>query len=382
MSAAKVRPTILMPVYNGIEYDGRVRRAAEALSQDNDVIVVSLATGNVFSPSGYRVEAVSVPSAARIKLRPHVAFWVAVLVRAMRLRPDAVHAHDFFLAAPGWLAARLTGARFIYDAHELIIPSPGVKMSARDKFWYWLESWAVRRANVVISANIERATLMKSHYVLHTTPTVVRNIPPDLARSIARQTLTVEEGGSSAALVRLVYQGDVSLERGVGRFVEAVAQLGPQYELTIVGPGPDSAAVAAMIVKLGVGDRVRVVGRVPAAELPAIMRAADLGVICYPDRGWNNIYCAPNKLYEYAQVGLPMVATANPVLRSVFDTYRIGYSGDDVVETIRAAARDRATLAGNLHRFLAENRWENESSTLRDVYRRLLAVPDSEDYGA
>ncbi|MEO7102181.1 MAG: glycosyltransferase, partial [Gemmatimonadaceae bacterium] len=238
-------------------------------------------------------------------------------------------------------------------------------------FWYALESWAVRRANLVIAANHERAALMQSHYRLKRMPTVIRNIPPAIARGAALTHLAPPPPG----VTRLIYQGDVSLDRGVGRFVEAVAHLGGAFELVIVGGGPDLGAVDELRHRLNAGDRIRLLGRVPASDLPALMASAHLGVVCYPTSGLNNVYCAPNKLYEYAQAGIPMVATPNRVVDAVFAAYGVGVSGEDVVSCIRAAVTSRELLIANIPRFLAENTWTDEASVLVDAYRCLLGDP-------
>lgn len=366
------RPRVLMPVYNGIEYDGRVRRAAAAIAEDADVTVVSLRTNGSPVYPDFAVRTVAVPPVRRSKLSPHLRFWAGVLREAIRIRPTVVHAHDYFLALPGWLVARAMHARFVYDAHELSIPSPGVAMTARERFWYYLEAIAVRRADVVIAANKERAALMQLHYQLREEPVVVKNVPPRPVEAPLPVGFTSTPTPGTTRAVRLVYQGDVALERGLGDFVETVIALGPPYELLIIGGGPDALAVASMADDPRAGNRVRLLGRVPAADLPALMRGCDLGVVCYPQRGWNNIYCAPNKLFEYAQAGVPMVATPNPVLEAAFANYGIGIAGADLPRVIVEAARRRDELAAGLGRFLQENTWEGEAAALRRGYASVM----------
>ncbi len=49
-----------------------------------------------------------------------------------RLRPDVVHAHDAAMLLPGIVGARLTGARLVYDSHELATSVP-----YRERAWAW-----------------------------------------------------------------------------------------------------------------------------------------------------------------------------------------------------------------------------------------------------
>ncbi|HYH78711.1 MAG TPA: glycosyltransferase, partial [Longimicrobium sp.] len=154
------RPRVLMPVFNPIEFDGRVQRAASALAEAYDVTVVSVDAGGGFSDPAYRVRPVAVRRGKAVR---HLTFLRAVLGEARRLRPAVVHAHDFFMAVPGWMAARACGARLVYDAHELMIPEPERPQTGHEHFWYLTEKAVVRRANLVIAANEERAREMRRH---------------------------------------------------------------------------------------------------------------------------------------------------------------------------------------------------------------------------
>jgi glycosyltransferase involved in cell wall biosynthesis len=84
--------------------------------------------------------------------------------------------------------------------------------------------------------------------------------------------------------------------------VEALALL-PEAELVIVGGGPERAAIAAAAQAHGVEERVRLVGRLPQAELPLMYAAADLLLLASAHEGW------PNVLLESMACGTPVVAT-------------------------------------------------------------------------
>lgn len=364
----------MMPVYNGIEYDGRVQRAADAISDLADVVVLALDAGrsDVESTWRFAVRRVPVPGSGS-KWARHRLFWHSVLTTARALRPAVIHAHDYFMAGPGRLAAAWAGAAFVYDAHELVIPSPDERMGARERIWYTLEASVVRQAHLVIAANQERAELMRCHYRLRRTPTVVRNIPP------APQTAGGEQVRSRMASnrpVQLVYQGDLALSRGIGLFVDAVAALGPDFELKLIGGGPDTRQLEDRIRQAGAEGWITLLGRVPAAALPRLLASADLGVICYADRGLNNRFCAPNKLYEYAQAGLPMVGKPNPVIEAAFNRYGVGISRSDIREAILEASRRLPELRAGLPHFLASHRWADEADQLRRAYRE--SVPGFE----
>ena len=155
------RPRVLMAVFNALDFDGRVQRAATALADMADVEVLAIDGGRGFSPSAaYRLNVMPVtPGEFGSNRMLHLRFLHKLVSRACQLRPHLLYAHDFFLAFPGWVAARLSGARFVYDAHELIIPgSLGRHHSQfQEKVWYWLER-SKRGVPAEFAPKIEEAT--------------------------------------------------------------------------------------------------------------------------------------------------------------------------------------------------------------------------------
>jgi len=316
------------------------------------------------------------------------AYFCAVLViAALRRRPHVIYAHDYFTAWPSRICAALTGGVLIYDAHELIIPEEGIKMGRREALFYRLEKLTLPRAALIIAANSERAGYMQRHYGLAETPLAIHNIAPvpqdrpgpdeALSRYPALRR-------SRNDLVRLVFQGFLSGNRGVVESVVALAQLPEHFELVLVGGGPsaDVAAIREAVEKHDVGQRTLFLGRVPRDDLHDILANCDIGIVYYHTRQLNQLYCASNKVYEYAQAGLPMVSTCQPPLRSIHEKYGIGEligcQGNDakteVSDMVRGCRKIAADLDGyraKLPAFLAENRWETEAERLLQAVDKL-----------
>ncbi|HEX7657501.1 MAG TPA: glycosyltransferase [Sphingomonas sp.] len=73
--------------------------------------------------------------------------------------------------------------------------------------------------------------------------------------------------------------------------------------LLIAGDGPDRAKLEKQIARLGIGDRVRLLGSVPHAELPALMAAADVMALASASEGLANVWV------EALACGTPIVIT-------------------------------------------------------------------------
>lgn len=379
------KPTLLMCVFNPIEFDGRVQRSAETLASDFDVCLYSVDAGGSFNSPSFRTTPVRLTPRGS-KYAAHLAFARRILVAARQLRPTVVYAHDYFMAFPGWVAARLARARFVYDAHELIIPGPGERHEVRDAIWYRLERAVVARADLVIAANPERAYLMREHYRLPAQPITVRNIAAPADRRLA----DAEVLGLYPALRRtrpdellVVYQGDISLARGLDAFLDAARLLPDNYRLLLVGGGPDLAALTASTREQG-GTSVSMIGRVPRDHLQDILRLCDIGLVSYPMQGLNNVYCAPNKIYEYAQAGLPVVTTPQPPLQEMLDRFGIGevagapapsggVRAEQWAAAIRTVGANLARFARRLPSFVTAHDWEQEQDRLRTAVAQVSA---------
>lgn len=100
----------------------------------------------------------------------------------------------------------------------------------------------------------------------------------------------------------LLSVGHLIERKGHHRAIEAMAQL-PDFELLIVGEGPERERLIGMIDRLGLAERVRLLGDRPHAELPPIYTAADALVLASSREGWANV------LLESMACGTPVIAS-------------------------------------------------------------------------
>lgn len=380
------RPLVLMAVFNALDFDGRVQRSAEALANVADVKVLAVDGGRGFTPNGYELVVLPVrPGEFGNNRWLHLRFLCRLIRVALRDRPDVVYGHDFFMAFPGWLAARLSGARFVYDAHELIIPGSLGRSGGQllERIWYLLERAVVGRAELVVTANEPRAQKMAEHYMLERPPTPVRNLTPAPTSRLDDQAVR----SRYPALLRraqsecvCVYQGDVGMDRGLGVLLDAFDLLPTDYRLIVVGGGPDLENVRARSRLCARGRGIDVLGPVPREDLFDILRLCDVGVVTYSFVGFNNLYCAPNKVFEYAQAGIPIVATGQPSLMQLVSESGIGcIAGGGGVPTPRQMANaiihaqtGREQHVKAIESFLASNKWQFEAERLRGAVGTLL----------
>jgi glycosyltransferase involved in cell wall biosynthesis len=100
----------------------------------------------------------------------------------------------------------------------------------------------------------------------------------------------------------LLSVGHLIERKGHHRIIEAMPRL-PEFDLLIVGEGPLRDRLADLSNRLGLRDRVRLLGVRPHGELPSIYGAADILVLASSREGWANV------LLEAMACGTPVVAS-------------------------------------------------------------------------
>jgi glycosyltransferase involved in cell wall biosynthesis len=119
---------------------------------------------------------------------------------------------------------------------------------------------------------------------------------PPVDRAAARAALGLGDGPALLSVGLLIGR------KGHHLTIEALRDL-PGHTLLIAGEGPERAALLALAARLGVSDRLRLIGARPHAELPLLYGAADAMVLASSREGWANV------LLESMACGTPVVAS-------------------------------------------------------------------------
>jgi len=394
-----VTATFVHVVLNPFTHDARVLRAA-SLGMEMGGRVSVFAMHGPGLPGSERVDGLEVrrfglatrplPRRRAWQMLKYAELAARMTATGARIRPDLVHAHDLNALPIGWAIARLTGARLVYDSHELWADrSPGERRPG----WFLraglkAERFFGRRSDAVITVSDGIADLLRRDAGLRVDG-IVRNLPepaPPSSDSERGGPLRRALGVGPDAPV-LLYQGGLHPGRGLEGLVEAAARL-PRASLVLafLGAGSLRAALEERAAALSLGSDVRFLEAVPPGELLEWTRGATLGLHPIEARGLNHRYCLPNKLFEYIQAGVPVLVSDLPEMRRVVEEYRVGETcppGDPaaLAERIGVMLSDPARLATyrrNTIRAASELNWNREKGRLAEVYRRLLGEPGGE----
>jgi len=360
---------ILMVVYNAIQYDSRVIRAAEAIKNiGENVCVISCNSDESYLNKNFKSISFNSKLKGALLL---FSFWCFVVNYSVKNRHNIklIYLHDYYLSGIGYLISKLIGVKWVYDAHELLIERKRTKYNCRKTFFLLLEKFSIRHADLVVAANEERERIIKYVYKLKNTIFVL-NISPN--------TILINNDHVSEKEDFIVYQGYLSKDRDFGDYISLLKNLPLNIKLKIIGGGPDLEYFKNLVVKLNLNERVIFAGMIPYSQLINENKNCKVGIVSYSLDGLNNYYCSPNKIFEYAQLKLPMIFSPQPFLQKISSEYRIG-----VVLTKNMSSKEKANLIidlfnnlsfyqENMRKFLSDYSHENEMNKLKLSVQKLL----------
>lgn len=213
----------------------------------------------------------------------------------------------------------------------------------KGKDWWGFSFGKFIKSTVVVEPEINRARTIKDYFELSNMPLVVANKPAGHPRIFCGELpdgvnrLLKKANGRSIFMYQGVWTSD---RRDVGFVLEAIAKNRPRYCVAVM-PGTDE------IEKLSSKyDNVFAVDYIPPPRHLAATSVASVGIAIYNPSGRtelerkNALFCAPNKIYEYAGFGVPTLGNKIPGLEDTIGRFGAGKCVNIDEEEIVAAADD------------------------------------------
>ncbi|WP_124728433.1 glycosyltransferase family 4 protein [Staphylospora marina] len=263
-------------------------------------------------------------------------------------KPDVLVASSphLFTAFAGWMLAKLKGCPFVFEVRDLW-PDSLIKMGGLNnrhviRLLTWMEQWLYEKSDrIVVLTEHQRKYIMdrgidESRITLIPNGIVVGSWTPDPSkRAEYRRKMGLTGDGFVA-----VYTGAHGPANALEHVVKAGKHLKPGISIVLIGDGPEKEKLIRLKREEGL-DNVHLLDPVPKAEIFDYTQAADVGIISLAD---NEIFrgARPNKLFDYAFIGLPIVTTVDGEVREIVEGNGLGFfAGAENPEGL-AEAIDRA----------------------------------------
>lgn len=204
----------------------------------------------------------------------------------------------------------------------------------------------IKNARRVINCEPNRTLLVKSFFGLSNEQMVTipnkTNFKIDLEPNPIPEILSIQRLLQNKKVI--IYQGGINYpERRLDELCEAISFLSDEYVIVIL---TSDSEYKNQLVERYESDRVLFLPFIKAPYHLHITKLAKIGFLTYfPITGnieqiLNVLYCAPNKVFEYSQFGIPMLSNRLPALDSIYGKYQCGIS----VEPFNAKALAEAIL--------------------------------------
>jgi hypothetical protein len=178
-----------------------------------------------------------------------------------------------------------------------------------------LRYFAQRSLSVVVPEG-SRAAIVRYWYRLPYTPHVLPNKPALQCQGRHAQIDDPRARGaieSLGAATRLVlYQGWISEDRDIRPVAAVVNKLGEPWRFAVMG-----ADCGFLEEVRHVCPNVIVIPYIPPPGHLQVTSHAYIGAITYSRASLNNVFCAPNKIWEYSGAAVPMICDDLPGLQVV-----------------------------------------------------------------
>jgi glycosyltransferase involved in cell wall biosynthesis len=396
----KIAKRVLILVENlPSPFDRRVWQEASALRDAGYAVSIICPTGKGFESRFEEIDGIAIyrydlPMEAEGALGYAIEYsaalfhtfllsWRVLLTRGF----DVIHAcnpPDLFFLIGGFF--KLLGKKFVFDHHDINPELYEAKFGRRDFFWklmVWLERLTFQVADVSIATNesyrkiaIARGGMDPDRvFVVRSGPSLerLRVLPPDAALKKGRKHL-------------VGYVGVMGRQEGIDLLLAAARSIVHDHGRTdvhfgLVGGGTSLDEMKALARELAIEDYVTFTGRVPDAELLAMLNTADVCV--NPDiANEMNDKSTMNKIMEYMALGKPIVQfdlTEGRFSAQEASLYARRNDPADMAVKILELVDDpeRRAAMGAYGRKRVENEleWRYEIPKLRSAYRALWPSP-------
>lgn len=291
------------------------------------------------------------------------------------LRFNAVICRD--LDAARYLASRIDRTyAVIYEAHQLYMAGrfekdaeyfPADKLVRHDRR-IELERKVFSLADGVIVLTEEAEKWLKAK---------LQPLPPVESCGSATEPLSEISGPVTGGPV--AYIGALDPHKGLSLLLKALTEA-KNVTIKIIGHGHQESVVRGKAKALGVENRVDFAGWISPDALPKALAGCSAGVLPLVDCLFNRMITSPMKLFDYIQVGLPVIAPDLPAISEIFRSHSAAWfryetdNPDSLAQALHATSDDSRLKTGAAAALALsrERTWENRGKKLLSFVREIV----------
>jgi glycosyltransferase involved in cell wall biosynthesis len=288
-------------------------------------------------------------------------------------KTDIYLSNDTDTLLANYLASVIRRKPLVFDAHEIFPEVPEITDRTWVKnVWKTIENLIFPHLKNTYTVCDSIAEYYNKKYNINMQ--VVRNIPMKKIKTprLASKNSPIDAKGKRV----IMYQGAVNVGRGIEWMIDAMPLL-DNYVFYIVGDGDKLKELKEKVRKMHLADKVIFTGRIPLENLPAYTTRADIGINLLENWGLSYYYSLPNRIFDFIQAGVPILAIDFPEIRKIITQYKVGMLINNFDPQYIAANIKRLALKGKNHAAFSiandELCWENEAQIMLKVMKNATA---------
>lgn len=358
---------IYFAVTNDLTYDQRMHRICNTLSKNGYAVTIV----GLRRPS-------SIPLKEQSFKQKRITCWfqkskwfyrefnIRLFCYLLFKKMDAICAIDLDTILPCLLISKWKNIPRIYDAHEFftgmkeVITRPHIK-----KKWDRIEKYAVPKFKQGYTVSDGIADEMRKRYSVEYA--TIRNLP--LLKNL--DNVPTNERF-------IIYQGAVNEGRGFEFIIPAMQMV--DCRLIICGNGNFMPQLRNLVRQYNLEEKIELKGMLQPDELWEVSQRATIGISLTEQKGLNQHYALPNRLFDYIMACIPQLTMNLPEYAKINSQFDIAVLIDDISPQEIAKALNKLLNDSVLYSRLKENckkarlelNWEKEEKKLLSIYQSLF----------
>lgn len=327
-----------------------------------------------------------------LRIRNHFLFYKEFIffankVVSSKIKYDYVYANDLPCLLPAFKIKKKLGAKLIYDAHEIYCETinqffPNAAKFPRNLLFLFLikvmrfvgeiiEKKYSKEVDFFITVGNSLKNYFEEKYSLNNI-FVMMNCPQKIIKNNAINYLNVLNLKKESKV--FIYQGVLNYGRGLLIMIDAFKFVNTDAVLLILGDGIMKNDLIKRVMDLEVDKKVFFLPRITYEELPTYTKGAFCGINLLEYVNLSKYLAAPNKLFEYIQAGIPVIASYSPENDAVFSKFQIGIQVENTPQSVAMAIdkmykTDTNIFSTDLLSAANEYCWENQEMLLNRIIR-------------
>jgi len=377
---------ILHLTHTDINSDSRILKEMNSIAHSNDFFIVS-GIGVTLDEGASHTDSINkrlhiysiVLQSRKLTFLPKVIRHIFTLFeltfkmffKAMKLKPKVIHCNDTLVLPLGVMVKFFTGAKLIYDAHELESDRNGLTkvlskltLSTEKVLWRFID------ALIVVSPSIEQ--WYKEHIGEKYSEIILNS--PILGKDISfNDTSYLREYFSIPEDLKIfLYIGILGQGRGIELITDAFKNSNLKSSLVFLGYGELSEELKILSKEY---PNIYVHDAVAHEKVVSVAKSADVGLCLIQNVSLSDYYCLPNKLFEYCFAEIPVLASDFPDISKVVKQYGLGkcstLDSESIYKTIKAF-EEMETLPKINADDLYPLSWGAQEEKLIKLYNKLI----------